>query len=248
MNINDWKIIQMRNDVKYIKRHAVGNNAAGWSLVIDVFLVLLAFTLDRIFSDSSTETISAMWIAIAVGGLFIPAGLFIWETIKVRRIEKISRRVINVKELVAIFDDEICYMIMSAETFNKSIKEMKIINSRQAALLLEFNVIEAEYYLNKAVQLILKMDNNLIAVLDEDDLTKNHISRARLVNAIRLLASFYEELFDLAKTQSTALKDHMIYLNLDAMQEHYEALKSFATDRKDLIGIDIKNAFKSNQT
>ena len=66
LNINDWKVIQMQNDVKYIKRNTMHKNAANWSLVIDVFLVLLSFVLDRIFEDK--EITSCLWIVIAISG------------------------------------------------------------------------------------------------------------------------------------------------------------------------------------
>lgn len=246
MNINDWKLIQMRNDVKYIKRRAMGNNAASWSLVVDVFLVLLAFVLDRFFSDSNVDNINILWVIIGIVGVIIPVSLFFAETIRAKKAEKISLRVRNAKELVAVFDDEICYMIMSADEFNKNLKKIETNDSRQTALLLEFYIIEAEYYLNKAVQLLLGMDNNLKAVLDDNDLTRNHISKARLVNAISLLASFYEELFDFYKKKSDMMNQNLVHIDLSTMRGCYESLKEFATERKDLIEIDIENVFKLN--
>lgn len=241
MNINDWKIIQMRNDVKYIKRNAVGNNAANWSLVIDVFLVLLAFILDRIVDNP--QEINALWIVIGACGIIFPVILFTVQAIKIKHAEEISRRVLNTKELVEIFDDEICYMIMSAETFNTNLQNSSEVDSRQKALMLEFYTIEVEYYLNKAVKLLLKMDNNLSNVLNTEDITQNHISKARLINSISLIVSIYDELFNFVQKQDEALKKFSVHLNLTDSKEYYESLKSFASRRKDSIGIDIKSTF-----
>lgn len=231
----------MRNDVKYIKRNTMGTNAANWSLVIDVFLVLLAFVLDRTSGD--LQSINTLWIAIAICGVAFPVCLYIAEAIKIRRAEEISKRVLNAKELVVMFDDEICYMIMSAETFTKKLQQAGPVKSRQAALMLEFYTIEAEYYLNKAVHLILKMDNNLRSVLDETDLTKNHISKSRLVNAISLIASIYESLFDFAQVQSNSLCNYSVCLELSSAKEHYNSLKSFANRRNSLLGQSISSVF-----
>ena len=241
MNINDWKIIQMRNDVKYIKRNAVGNNAANWSLVVDVFLVLLAFVLDRIVGDP--QEVNALWIVIGACGIVFPVIFFVVQAIRIKRAEEISRRVLNTKELVEVFDDEICYMIMSAETFIKNLQNSSEVDSRQKALMLEFYTIEVEYYLNKAVKLLLKMDNNLSGVLNTKDITQNHISKVRLINSISLIASIYNELFKFEKDQIQALKDYSVYLNLDDAKEYYESLKSFAERRKKSIGIDIGTTF-----
>lgn len=242
MNINDWKIIQMRNDVKYIKRNAVGNNAANWSLVIDVFLVLLAFVLDRIVDNP--QEINALWIVIGACGIIFPVVLFAVQAIKTKHAEEISRRVLNTKELVEIFDDEICYMIMSAETFNKNLQNSSEVDSRQKALMLEFYTIEVEYYLNKAVKLLLKMDNNLSGVLNTEDITQNHISKPRLINSISLIVSLYEELFKFVEKQEGTLKKYSVQLNLAESKDYYKSLKSFATRRKDLIGIDVETTFE----
>ena len=245
MNINDWKVIQMRNDVKYIKRNIMGNSAANWSLVVDVFLVLLAFVLDQIFGE--TEGFNVWWVIIATAGVLLPLAFFVAEVIVIKRRERISRRVLNTKELVQMFDDEICYMIMSAETFNKNLKVTDKIDSQQSALLIEFHAIEVSYYLNKAVHLILKMDNNLTEVLDEDDITKNHISKERLVNSIRLIASLYEELFAFAETKSADLAKFSVALKLKDAKEKYNSLKKFVDRKKKLIGIDTPNTFRESE-
>ena len=221
----------------------MGTNAANWSLVIDVFLVLLAFVLDR--TSSELQSINTLWIAIAVCGVAFPLCLYIVEVIKIKRAEKISKRVLNAKELVVMFDDEICYMIMSAETFTKKLQQAEPVKSRQTALMLEFYTIEAEYYLNKAVHLILKMDNNLNSVLDEADLTKNRISKTRLINAISLIASIYESLFEYETKHSADLGKYSVYLHLDAAQKNYASLKNFANRRKGTIAPNILSAFNS---
>lgn len=244
MNINDWKTIQMRNDIKYIKRNTTGNNAASWSLVIDLFLVLLAFVMDQIHGEA--EPCNIWWIIIAACGFAIPLILIIHEKISSKRAELISRKVKNTRELVATFDDEICYMIMSAESFSKKLTDVGSIAARQEALLLEFYIIEADYYLSKAVRYLLKMDTNLISVLDETDMTKNHISKARLINAISLIASLYEGMFSFALKQSDALAVYSVDLDMDAMRKHYDLLKNFATERQKTIGIRIDYAFKAS--
>lgn len=223
----------MRNDVKYIKRNVKGSNAANWSLVIDVFLVLLAFTLDRTIGDNNT--VNTIWIIISICGVSIPFIFFMIETISKKSYEMISQRVLNTKELVELFDDEICYMIMSAESFNKNIKEIKKIDSRQSALFLEFYVIEASYYLNKATRLILKMDNNLTSVLDEDDISQNHISKERIVNAISLISSIYCDLIEYVKKETKNLNNYSVHMNMKETEECFHSLEDFAKRKKDLL-------------
>lgn len=241
LNINDWKVIQMQNDVKYIKRNTMHKNAANWSLVIDVFLVLLAFVLDRIFGDE--EITNYLWVIIAIIGVVVPLLLVVIEAVKIKRTEEISLRVLNTKELVKIFDDEICYMIMSAESFINSLKNTHEIDSRQKALLFEFYVIETEYYLNKAVYLLLKMDNNLSGVIDDNNIVYNHITKERIINAISLIASIYEELFSFTDKKNTVLNSFSVRINLDHSMESYKSLQEFADRKKDMLEIDLNEIF-----
>ena len=242
LNINDWKIIQMRNDLKFIKRKAMGNNAANWSLVIDILLVFLAFALERIIHDEGA--INVIWIVVVSFGIIIPIFLVVVEWIKIKRAEKISRRVLNTKELVSIFDDEICYMIMSAESFEKKLKTVSEINSRQMALIVEFYAIEIEYYLNKAVLLLLKMDNNLTGVLDKNDIANNHISKNRLINSISLIASIYEELFGFCNLNGKMLKNFSVVIEISDAESHYNSLKQFTEKRKNIIEVNPEDIFK----
>ena len=243
LNINDWKIIQMRNDLKFIKRNAIRNNAANWSLVVELFLVLLAFVLDRSVADS--QKVNTIWGVIAAGAIIIPLVLFMIESIKIKHAEEVSRRVLNTKELVEIFDDEICYMIMSAESFSKNLSFCSTVDSRQTALLLEFYTIEIGYYLNKAVRLLLKMDNNLTGVLDTKNLTHNHISKVRLINSIRLIVSIYQDLFEFSESKTDILKEYSVVLDPSDEKAHYQSLKDFVERKQHLLGIDIKTIFQT---
>ena len=241
LNINDWKVIQMQNDLKYIKRNTTRKNAANWSLVVDVFLVLLAFVLDRIFEKNTIG--NCIWIIIAISGVVIPFILFVIEIVKIKRTEKISLRVLNAKELVKIFDDEICYMVMSAESFADRLKNTKKIDSRKEALLFEFYYIESNYYLNKAVHLLLKMDNNLSGVLDENNFVENHITRERMINVISLIASIYEELMKYSDECQNSLIVHSVSLNLNSLWESYDSLKKFVYRKEDILYLDSSKIF-----
>lgn len=253
MNINDWKTIQLQNDVKYIKRNSIRSSAANWSLVVDVFLLLLAFVLDNIFSESTEQTYNLVWIVIAFLGVLIPIIITVVEFIKLKHHERISRIIMNSKDIVSMFDDEICYLIMSAETFYTNLKELTTkIHDRQNALLAEFYFIETEYYLNKSVNLILRMENNLSSVIDEADITKSRISKRRLNNSINLIACIYEELFSLEALFSSdntknKLVAYCIILNKDKMIERYNSLRRFANDNNSLIGINMSSVFRLSE-
>lgn len=131
MNINDWKIIQMRNDVKYIKNSTKNSEASNLSLVIDLILVLVAIVVERACDDS--EKLNIVWIIITTFGILIPVILFAIQYYKSKVSEKVSRKVISSDMLINMFDDEMCYAIMSAETFNKNLQSMSIFKTKQDA-------------------------------------------------------------------------------------------------------------------
>ena len=96
------------------------------------------------------------------------------------------------------------------------------------------------------------MENNLSSVVDESDPTKNRITKQRLNNAINLIACIYEELFLLedlfaADTTKKKLSPHYISLDKSNMISYYNSLRRFATDNKDLLGININRVFRLSE-
>ena len=249
MNINDWKTIQLQNDIKRIKQNFEYTTIANWSILFEVFLVLLSFVLDNIFTDpNDMQTIRWVWAILGGVGLVSTVVFSLLAYFRSVKSSKQQKKVANAKELAAIFDDELCYLIMSAENFYENLGRRKeSIRNSQDALLAEFYLIETSYYLGKSVDILLKMDSNLSAVIDESDFRKCRISKRRVNNAIRLVASIYESLFaytDLFQTGSlNKLQPYRIPVENKSMLEKYNSLKSFAEDNSTLLGINTKDIF-----
>lgn len=243
MDINDWKTIQMQNDIKLIKRRLKVSTAANWSIVFDVFLILLAFVIDRSLAgkENTIENLNCVWAIIALLGILIPILILCYDFISAKQKTHISLKVSNSKDLVSLFDDEICYQIMSAETFCTSLENnCSAVDCKQKALLQEFYFIEASYYLNKSVTLFERMDNNLSNVIEKDLPLPNRLTKNRLINAIHLIDSIYDTLFRQVGSQNHTLSSYDIHLDTRDLKSHHDSLVEFVNRNNRLLGTELQ--------
>ncbi len=236
MNINDWQTIQTRNDIKYIKRVLPLTPSVSWSIIIEIFLVLLSFTLDKCL-DPQIEA-NYIWIIVAATGIVVPIVIVIIGRINTKKKERISKKVINSRELISLFDDEVCYLIMSAKEFYSNFKNAALVNNKQDALLAEFYYIEASYYLNKATTLIVQMKNNLSCVITDDPNCTGKISCGRLANAISIICTMYEDLKNQVRQAETLLQSYGVKIDLEQIKSHEEYITSFVDSCGKSFGID----------
>lgn len=231
MDNSDWKTVQINKDIKFIKSRLAVNEASNWALVIDVFLVLLAFVWSQIFEDHSSKCVNWAMIIIAITGAVVPVGLFVLDQIKKNKKKKISDKIMNTRELVDVFETNICDAVINAETFSKKLRGVEQIDSYQTALLFEFYIIETECYLKKAIRQLLKIDTNLNALIAEDDPTKDKIEKKRLVNVIKLWLTIYDGLVVVVDEMKDKLMLHGIKIDLKNLDDDNQLLVGMAKER-----------------
>ena len=117
ININDWQTIQTRNYVKRIKESVVVSKPTDWAITIDIFLLFVAFLLDRIFADSPNGISRCTWIVIFAVGVILTLVPILITSLRNTRLKKLQRILPPNETIVTAFDEEVCYKLMSAVSF-----------------------------------------------------------------------------------------------------------------------------------
>ncbi len=194
MTISDWKIIQIRNDLRKIRQMVVRRASVRVGILFDLFLILLAFVLNQAFEKEQVPRV--IWLVIAIVGFLVPVVAVVVGHFRGKRLRRQSARVQNARDLISLFDDEICYLVMSADSFFSSLYSNSSLTTNKSEehtnTLKEFYYLEISYYLNKSARLLSLITNNIDNVIDFNDNDTEKISRQRFDNVLNLIDEMYD--------------------------------------------------------
>lgn len=244
MNINDWQTIQTRNYVKEIKESITRVKSTDWAVLIDVLLLLIAFLLDKIFDNSTLSR--GIWIGLLIIGVAGSGVFFFIERQRLRQKQRTNKFILPPKEIVALFDDEVCYKLMSAVSFLDHLKSTITINDKETAVLTEFYCTETLYYTNKSVSLLVLISSNLSnAVSLDSDAGPEKISISRLENTCRLLNTIYDDTLSAINRTKASLKNYNI--TLDAQVQTSQMYRQGFVDFETQVST-LKRILEQNKT
>lgn len=222
ITINDWQAIQSRKEIQNIRRLIRTEKAASWSIVFEVALLITGFCLDNVFSE--TQKTNGLWIAVSSVAVIVPILVFIAEVVIQKRKRNALKQVRDVHEIINMFDDEVCYYVMTAGSFLDTkigvAKNHTNETGTDCRELRRFYIIEASYYLNKSVGILGLMKNNLGNIVERMDLNSDRIpsvsqiSFYRFQNTVLLMSCMYQNI-----EQMLISEDDMAYILED--NRHY---------------------------
>lgn len=205
ITINDWQTIQSRKEIQSIRKTMRDERVVDWSILVELFLLVVGFCLNNIFGTE--DGAKRIWIILSVIAFVIPIAILgIGRYIRFKKADKL-KQTRDVREMVTMFDDELCYYVMTAGTFFESKIDPENIPAAvsfngpsdvtqfSTMELQKFYYIEASYYLNKSVNIFCLMKNNVVNII-EDPTTpgasmERKISYFRFQNVIMLMTDMY---------------------------------------------------------
>lgn len=203
-SINDWLTIQTRKDLTYIQR-SHERETTNYAIFADLFIAVFSFVLDHILwtvvdSESGTveqATPSWYWILTAALLILIPAVIFLIDWIKRKKYQKDTKKVIPVDQLIDLFDNEICYNAMTADSMRDC-----LLNAGEDVEdeIERFYYIEASYYSNKAATQLFYFKNQGKRAIKTKDSVEG-ISYLRFKNVCEIIYNIYKQLIDFADSK-----------------------------------------------
>jgi len=228
--VNEWQEFSLKKDVEKISKTIEQTQTENISIVVDLVIAIVALLLDELLSPDDTTRTWAFW------GLFVPCvALFLWHIFKCckKAIKKHNTKynVFNVGDLINNFDNEICYYVMMADSYNQMLK--KAVSHRRNKNIAEFYYIETWYCINKAKVELFKMLCKTKSVFTNDHkevIKKNKIFISRLINIIMIIEDIRISTNSLILNQNLVINDEsMIDMNI----EYDLQFKSFVKEIND---------------
>lgn len=192
-SINDWLTLQTRKDIAYIRR-SLEHKSVSYAIFADLFIALFAFALDHLLRTEEQASPSWLWILAAVLLLIIPVIIFIVSYNKNKKIQVDKKMTMPVEDLVDLFDNEICYNVMNADSMRDHMKGSSASIEKEIQ---KFYFIEALYYASKATsQLFLFKIQGNTAIQTAD--SPGGVAYLRFLNVCEIVKKIYEDLIEFA--------------------------------------------------
>lgn len=185
--VNEWQELSLKKDIEKISRVITRNKLITSAFIFDIAIAVIAIVIDKFLSPADESNRTWLFWALFVMSL-VPLVVILLIAIR----DQIRKRngvynVYSVSELIDSFDNDICYYVMMANTYNQMLNDSIKQGDNNVAV---FYYIETWYYVNKAKSKMHKMlykTKQIFTKEPNDVLQRNMISISRLVNIIMII-------------------------------------------------------------
>lgn len=155
VNFSDWQEMALKKDIEQIKKKMTSQEPILFSLCWELVLVLGTIITDHLFDTESAPE----WVWITVIILAVAPAMVILGCTAIKwicSILRVKKGILNIKDYVDIFDNEISYWVMLSNAYTDMlIKDTGDKNSEK-----EFLYREGCYYNNKSMHALYAMKSN----------------------------------------------------------------------------------------
>ena len=204
-SVNDWLTLQTRKDLTYIRRN-LEHKTINYAIFADLFIAFLSFVLDHALwpvSDAKTCTAEELapswyWICTALLLAVVPVIIFINSYIHKRQHLTDMKMVMPVEYLINLFDNEICYNVMTADSMRDHFLDSSVDLEN---VIKKFYFIETLYYVNKTIAHLYYFKNQGQNAIHTKN-TLDGISYIRFKNACEIVYNIYTALLNYVSNNS----------------------------------------------
>lgn len=179
----DWQSFSQKKDIEEIVKNTKDRNIIQFISTVEICLAIFSLLANSLFKDAVPRWFSVTVIIISILALFFPFYPSISRYIK-RNLPGGDSP--NAKSMVDLFDNDICYYVLMAESYSDKIGKIDKSNVTNVD---QFYFIETCFYINKAIYDLSLTSNcpNLYSVQVEDLFLNKRISYTRLKNIFNIL-------------------------------------------------------------
>ena len=185
--VNEWQELSLKKDIEKILRVISHNTPITYAFTFDFAIAVITVVLDKLLSpaDDSNRT-WLFWIMFVLS--CVPFVIILFIIIKNLALKRNSfYSVHSISNLIDSFDNDICYYVMMADTYNKMFRESIKQGDNNVAV---FYYIETWYYINKTkskMHMMLYKTTQIFTNEPNDVLQRNQIMVSRLANIVMIM-------------------------------------------------------------
>ena len=175
----------LKKDIEQIKKRLTSQEPILFSLCWELVLALGSIITDHLFdTESAPEWVWIIVIILAVTPAIVILGCM--ATKWVHSILRVKKGILNVKDYVDVFDNEISYWVMLSNAYTDMLTEDTNAGSSEK----EFLYREGCYYNNKSMHALYAMKSNFDKVFSynlDEVRKKNLVDMERLFNLLSVM-------------------------------------------------------------
>lgn len=231
----DWQSFSMKKDIEKIRKSLQITKTVQLSILGEIALVVLSAALSNLFV--TPESLRKFWVVVIICSLIplvAPLGLWLY---KKHENQRPGSNLIKPRDFIDVFDNEICYFILIAESYYSMLVET-ITEVDIHTEVKRFYFIEASYYANKAVSSlgpIAHIAKEVLTLRKDDVVEKRLISIARYNNVVTLLEAIYAYLEERVTVLDVLENKDLIIDN------NHDSLSRLKDIKKSVVSLVIAN-------
>lgn len=238
--VNEWQELSLKKDIEKISRVITRNKLITYAFIFDIAIAVIAIVINKFLSPADESNRTWLFWALFVMSL-VPFVVILLIAIR----DQIRKRngaynVYSVSELIDSFDNDICYYVMMADTYNQMLNDSIKQGDNNVAV---FYYIETWYYVNKAKSKMHKMlykTKQIFTKEPNDVLQRNMISISRLVNIIMIIEDIRVSSNKFIDNKSLVLTDKSI---VEINREYDKSYRNFISKINENFNSPIKINF-----
>ena len=196
----DWQTFSQKKNIEEIAKNTKDKNDIQLTAVVEIFMTIATIFADNVLSGTLH---SIVWILILAASSVPIIWLLSKYIIRFWKKNLPGSDIPNSQDMIDLFDNDICYYVLMAESYSKEFSDAKKIKKECITDVDRFYFIETCFYVNKAIYNLSKTANNFNVIYSDDvnELYNNRkISITRLSNLLGILDSvikIIEDNFDI---------------------------------------------------
>ena len=196
----DWQTFSQKKNIEEIAKNTKDKNDIQLTAVVEIFMTIASIFADNVLSGTLH---SIVWILILAASSVPIIWLLSKYIIRFWKKNLPGSDIPNSQDMIDLFDNDICYYVLMAESYSKEFSDAKKIKKECITEVDRFYFIETCFYVNKAIYNLSKTANNFNVIYSDDvnELYNNRkISITSLSNLLGILDSvikIIEDNFDI---------------------------------------------------
>lgn len=195
IKFNEWQEMALKKDMETIIKKLNAQEPIFFSLCWEIVLALGAIIVDHLFDTENMNV--CMWIFVVILAVIPPVVIIVIRAYNwISALKRVKAGIYDVKNMVDIFDNQICYWVMMCNSYCNLLSDMDKKNEKI------FLYQEGCYYNNKSMQVLYHMKPIIDKVFSdkkEKIIKNNNVAVYRLLSLLEMMNRYQLDLDDNVK-------------------------------------------------
>lgn len=193
IKFNEWQEMALKKDMETIIKKLNDQEPIIYSLCWEIALALGTIIIDHLFDTESFNI--CWWVSVVILAVIPPIAIIIYKMYKwISALNRVKAGKYDVKNMVDIFDNQICYWVMMYNSYCNLLSDMINMDKKNEKV---FLYQEGCYYNNKSMQMLYHMKPIIDKVFSNEKekiIKNNNVAVYRLLSLLEMMNQYQLDL------------------------------------------------------